>query len=340
MSHNSPRSFNTVKNSHRDERTKRLNKQNQTLFSVFIVACLTVATALIFLITSFAVWIGAKLSSDPNPDPDLPSDSKQNEIVYTSATASNADIHKGDLIVVSEKLGLQYTFPSTSDFVLIEEIRVNQNGEHPYQTRYLREDEKLLSDAAYAVNQMLTDFYLKHGDNSLILMDTYRSQQDQATSSTTPVGFSEHHTGLVFTIRTYNKNNKAAPLSENPAADWIYENCYKYGIICRYPSDKTSITGISGYEYCFRYVGVAHATYMKQNNLCLEEYIELLRTSYSGGNVLNITDNNSAYQVYYVSASSDELTTVPVPKNYQYSISGDNKSGFVITVYCNQPIVE
>lgn len=332
-----PRSFNTVKNSNREQRAKRRQKERQVLLLIILTFFLILITSFVLLICSVVNGI---ISNQPNDDPTVPpaNDTTSDQIVYTAATVASADVHKGDLIVVSEKQGLQYVFPAASNLILIEDIRRDQNGTRPYQTRVLREDEKLLSDAAYAVNQMLTDFYLKFGDNSLILMDTYRSQKDQESYSSTPVGFSEHHTGLVFTIKTYNANNKPVALSQNAMSDWIYENCYKYGIICRYPTDKEAQTGVEDYNYCFRYVGVAHATYMKQNNLCLEEYVQLLKKDYSNGTILDITDGQASYKVYYIPASTDELTTVTVPQNYKYTVSGDNSGGFIVTIYCNQPI--
>ena len=339
MGNTPPRSFNTVKNSNREQRAKRKKQARQVFLAIILVAILIVVTAFVLLICSV---VHAIISNQPTDEVTPPTNDEPTatEIVYTAATVSSADVHKGDLILVSEKQGLQYVFPSVSNMVLIEELRKDQNGVRPYQTRVLREDEKLLSDAAYAANQMLTDFYLKFGDNSLILMDSYRSQKDQETYSSTPVGFSEHHTGLVFTIRTYDANNKVASLSQNAMSDWIYENCHKYGIICRYPTDKEAITGVNSYNYCFRYVGVAHATYMKQHNLCLEEYIELLKSTYSNGSMLDVVDGETAYKIYYVSAASDELTTVTVPQNYKYTVSGDNSTGFIVTIYCNSPITE
>ena len=41
------------------------------------------------------------------------------------------------------------------------------------------------------------------------------------------------------------------------------------------PSDKQDITGIIYEPWHFRYVGVEAATYMMENNLCLEEFIAL-----------------------------------------------------------------
>lgn len=55
---------------------------------------------------------------------------------------------------------------------------------------------------------------------------------------------------------------------------WLQENSWRYGFILRYPPDKTSITGVSGEEWHYRYVGVEAATKMHETGLCLEEYLE------------------------------------------------------------------
>lgn len=55
---------------------------------------------------------------------------------------------------------------------------------------------------------------------------------------------------------------------------WLQENSWRYGFILRYPPDKTSITGVSGEEWHYRYVGVEAATEIHENALCLEEYLE------------------------------------------------------------------
>ena len=45
---------------------------------------------------------------------------------------------------------------------------------------------------------------------------------------------------------------------------------------------------------------------------------------------------DAAYEIYYVPMTGDS-TTVSVPKNYKYTISGDNVGGFIVTVDLNSP---
>ena len=78
---------------------------------------------------------------------------------------------------------------------------------------------------------------------------------------------------------------------------------------------------------------------MTEHSLCLEEYVELLRTQYTGSNHLSVKDaSGESYEVYYVPASANELTTIQVPENYAYTVSGDNIGGFIVTVCLDRPI--
>ena len=115
------------------------------------------------------------------------------------------------------------------------------------------------------------------------------------------------------------------------AYKWLSENAYKYGFILRYPADKTDVTGYDYESWHYRFVGRYHATAIAESGLCFEEYLELIR-DHSHDNPLTFTaDNGNTYQVYYV-AYSGNPTSVPVPKNNPYTISGDNMNGFIVTV--------
>ena len=335
------RSFNTVKHSNRARRSKRLQKERSVLLSICIVVILILLSLAVFLFCSIA----NSIKDNPGKDPQTPGDNtqqnppSQTNIIYTQITQSNASVHSGALIVVSELLNHEYTYPRiTLKSFADSDIHVKQNGTNPYQCTVLKSDEKMEITAAYAADKMLTDFYLTFNDSSLIFIDAYRTAEEQA-GKVTAVGFSEHETGLVFTMQTYDSTSKRTDLSKNLNYNWIYENCAKYGIICRYPDGKSAATGIDGYEHCFRYVGVPHATYITNNNLCLEEYVDLLKTNYAGDAHLSINaaDGNT-YEVYYIPAGAGELTTVSVPQNYEYTVSGDNIGGFIVTVNLSKPV--
>lgn len=82
-------------------------------------------------------------------------------------------------------------------------------------------------------------------------------------------GYSEHHTGLAFDITVPGVSFKGTD-----QASWLEENCWQYGFILRYTADKEDITGILAEPWHIRYVGAEHSIPMRQQNLCLEEYID------------------------------------------------------------------
>lgn len=86
-------------------------------------------------------------------------------------------------------------------------------------------------------------------------------------------GYSEHQTGLSIDVSTKSCNNRLdATFADTTESEWLIKNAHLYGYIIRYAEDKTAITGYSYEPWHIRYVGKALATYLYENNLCLEEY--------------------------------------------------------------------
>ena len=83
---------------------------------------------------------------------------------------------------------------------------------------------------------------------------------------------------------THRKNPKQkAPFGKESYLDeedntlrWVRKHCHEYGFIIRYPDGKLDVTGITYEPWHFRYVGVELAQELKDLNLCLEEYMEIL----------------------------------------------------------------
>lgn len=93
-------------------------------------------------------------------------------------------------------------------------------------------------------------------------------------------GTSEHQTGLAVDLcceATDYKNNKS--FTRTGEYTWLLENAHLYGWILRYPEDKIHITGYNFEPWHFRYVGVELATYLKAQDIVLEEYYGALPTT-------------------------------------------------------------
>lgn len=83
-------------------------------------------------------------------------------------------------------------------------------------------------------------------------------------------GSSEHHTGLAFDLAVTGEPSFGA----TKQSVWLAQHCWEYGFILRYPADKTAITKISHEPWHIRYVGTTHSLIMRDEKLCLEEYID------------------------------------------------------------------
>ncbi len=84
-------------------------------------------------------------------------------------------------------------------------------------------------------------------------------------------GTSEHELGLAVDV-----NADKTRCDNETVYAWLAENAWHYGFIQRYPADKEDITGISCEPWHYRYVGTEAAKAMTEQNLCLEEYVEML----------------------------------------------------------------
>lgn len=86
-------------------------------------------------------------------------------------------------------------------------------------------------------------------------------------------GCSEHHTGLAIDF-----NDVSDDFEHTEGYYWLCEHAADYGFVQRYKSDKISITGIDNESWHYRYVGKEHARKMNELDMCLEEYIEYLKS--------------------------------------------------------------
>ena len=109
-----------------------------------------------------------------------------------------------------------------------------------------------------------TNSYLKRNK------DWSRSKARKAAlRSVAEPGCSEHHLGLAFDVNVPG----ASSFASTKQSKWLNEHCWEFGFVIRYQKEKEEITGFIAEPWHIRYVGVEHALYMKEHNLCLEEYL-------------------------------------------------------------------
>lgn len=257
--------------------------------------------------------------------------------VYENVSVSNEDVHAGDLILVNTDTA--YVEENPTEIVSIYDHKTDNYHVSGTET-------SLRQPALDALNQMLDAFYVATGHQDMIVISGYRTTQqqqelydadlaetgEQTSTRVALPGHSEHESGyaLDFSLYTDGVQYDYDGIGEYA---WINENCAHYGYVLRYAEDKQETTGIQAEPWHYRYVGQPHATYMMENNVCLEEYLTLLK-NYTADEPLSITNwDGEIYQVYYVAAdTSTDSTYVMVPPDAKYTISGNNSDGFIVTV--------
>ena len=318
MANPNDRGFNTIQHSRIAKREKTNTLQKFTLLGVVAMAVLTVAMVVIMAVGGLVSGLGGGSNRPDNERVD-----------WGTFTVTTSDTQSGPLVLVNDTHA--YVFPSSLEH--LGELNAKRQTHSPriYQQSGL--STYMEATALNALDKMLVDFNAATGKDDVTLKYAYRSAEDQQVlidkgSSTVAVGHSDHHTG--FGIQLGYTRDFTYALSTDPVYNWLFENCHKYGFVIRYPADKTEITGVEDYEEYFRYVGVAHATYMKDQGLCMEEYVEKLK-EYDNEKPLEIKGaDGKYYAVYYVAV--DGNATVKHPTNYAYTVSGTNEGGVVITV--------
>lgn len=242
------------------------------------------------------------------------------------------EIHSGHLILVNNNT--EYVFDATPTVITREAIA----DVYAAKTKdyYIKDTSiDLTPTVISAINTMFADYKAHSGKADILINAAYRTLEDQTEMlaakgpeiAANP-GFSEHHSGLAFDICIYSDGVYKTFADEGHYV-WIPENCKKYGFVRRYPEGKTEITGIVFEPWHYRYVGVPHSYYMTENQLTLEEYIDHLRYYTLLGDHLIIDAGGDEYEVYFVPAE-EGTTTLYVPLDKEYTVSGNNVDGFVV----------
>lgn len=193
-------------------------------------------------------------------------------------------------------------------------------------------------------NQMNKAYYNKYG-YKLNVCSAYRSYKSQKRLFDNSVaksgeeetlkwftrpGHSEHHTGFAIDYNTNSFGDSAFTGTGNQA--WVKNNCDDYGFILRYTAEKKPITGVAAEAWHFRQVGIPHAIYIMQNNLCLEEYIDKVK-SYTYDSPLSVKTANgeNTFYVWYVPLGENDSTDISLSGYSKYTVSGNNVDGFIVT---------
>ena len=195
---------------------------------------------------------------------------------------------------------------------------------------------RFLSDLGCTGEIVPVSGYRSRAEQEAIFFGSLRENGEAFTRSYVALpGCSEHQTGL------------AVDLGENlPDLDFIRpqfpdtgvfrtfrRRASEYGVILRYPEDKTNLTGIQFEPWHFRYVSWPHARLMEREGLVLEEYIRLLEDYPESGPHLRFQDRGRSFELYTVSRENLEDLSNRLPGDTLCQWSGNNSSGVVFTIW-------
>lgn len=253
-----------------------------------------------------------------------------------TATKKPEDLSKGSLILVNEKTPYASLLAKDLKIIKTQGTGVLSVSEFMHQ---------VTADTLSAFESMVVALQKETlTAKSLLVRSAFRDEQyfkdlieknkDNPEFKTETPGFSEHHTGLSMDVKFWDGTGSYTIGLDSVASEslWLQRNAHRFGIIERYTKDKADLTGKDAEADHYRYVGIAHAAYMYQNNLCLEEYLEEIK-KYTPDERLVVTDGNGySWSVYYVAANPNGDTEVILPQGVVYELSGNNKDGFIIAV--------
>ena len=250
---------------------------------------------------------------------------------YITFQMDASDIHRGNLILVNTTN--KYEIPD-------EHVFVDIAGQKTASYR-VSDNSMLLSGSVIGpLNNMMDAFNNDTKRDTVTIISAYRDydrqyeiyneytylvgQNDAGKWAALP-GYSEHHTGMAVDFGIF-RDDVVRTFFGTDIYEWFSLNCDQYGFILRYPENKAEITKTEYEPWHFRYVGVPHASFIRESGLCLEEYIEFIM-GFTRDEPYKGTLNGETYEVYYT-----QDYEIPVPVGCKIDISGNNKDGFIVTI--------
>lgn len=231
-------------------------------------------------------------------------------------------IYQGNLLLVNSK------HPVHNESIKSDVINLNVRKELVKGYRLFNSETYLSEDIARKFSDMVLDAE-EDEVSSFLITSGFRGFDEQSklykemgSIRALPAGYSEHNLGLSLDVGSTQGKMEVAPEGE-----WIAENAWKYGFTLRYPEDKTDITGIMNEPWHIRYVGLPHSAIMKEKNFVLEEYLDYLKEEKH----ISATVNGQKYEVFHYPVT--ENTTINVPANLRFEVSGNNTDGVIVTVF-------
>ena len=280
-------------------------------------ALLICATAILLCIALIVLMVASIATAIKNRTPAEPVEGEETGSGlpngYTTTTVDPTQLSSGNLLLIDGTHPFVGTTPVTVLFYGHETRPQTESGSVTYTingTTSLAATEATVT----ALNEMLAAFYAQSkttddpdGNDNLWIQAAFGSP------SSNPI----YMTGYAVALNYKAGEMKNAETIFNQADyKWIYDHAADYGFV--------RASDLEGEENIFRYVGVAHATYMEDREMTLSAYLDFVKTKSSPNTALR----EGSYRIYYQPAGE----SIIVPSRYAYEISGNNVDGYIITV--------
>jgi hypothetical protein len=236
-----------------------------------------------------------------------------------TATITEKHLHNGPLLLVDKDHPYSASSELLATLVSCQEFRnakmaeagievVKENNQYiPYKAM------KLAPIAMEAAHNMLCAAKAATGERAVTIDATYGYVIHGKTDT------DEYETGMLLFLSDYTSEIESYVALSNAYDSWFNKNAAKYGFI-------------ESFDNGYRYVGIPHSEYMKSKGLSLAEYISFLKSDTGTESALKITVEDTTYAVYYVSCSAGDEISVPAESEGEYTISGTNDGGVIITL--------
>ena len=227
------------------------------------------------------------------------------------------DIHRGPLILVNA------TYPLQEDIVYDNLEAYNASYPSIFLNKNMNQSLVCMINELQAQKQIVpVSGYRTLAEQKKIYEDSIIENGIEFTKKY--VAFpntSEHQTGLAIDLGLNEKNIDFIRPSfpRRGISEKFRQLASSFGFIERYMEDKENITKISAEEWHFRFVGYPHAKWIKEHNLCLEEYIERIKRQ-------PIIYQN--YEISYIPYSGIKIV---IELDADDTVSGNNVDGFIVT---------
>lgn len=256
---------------------------------------------------------------------------------YIPIELDSSAIHSGTTILVNGSN--EFVFPS-DDFA--PSMADTKNSDY-----YVRDRSVCLrTEVTENLNKLMSEYRAVKSKKNIMIYNGYLDYntqksyydravtnygEDKASMMQAMAGFADAHTGLSIDLRIY-VNGEVSDFKGEDESSWIVENAYRYGFIQRFPEKKELTTGFNASASKYRYVGIPHSVLIKNNEITLEEYIARVKAYTYETSHWYCEFEGSTYEVYYAPVSKEAKTVVYVPNDKEYTVTGNNVDGFIVTI--------